>query len=49
MEEDEKIQSLWHTFNCIICGKETTYFAVNGVNKQCPCIDCLLKELGKKE
>ncbi len=47
MEENEKISALWHTFNCIICGREITYFAVNKVNKRCPCIKCLLKELGK--
>lgn len=48
MEKDKELKNLYHTFDCIICGKELTYFAVNGVNKRCPCIDCQLKELGKE-
>ena len=49
MEEDQKLSSLWHTFDCIECGREITYFAVNGVNERCPCIRCQLKELRKEK
>jgi len=40
---------MWWIFNCIICGKEMKMFSVNEPNKQCPCIDCQLKELRKEK
>lgn len=41
----EKNKKLMWTFNCIKCGKEITYYCVNEPNKQCPCIECILKEM----
>jgi len=41
--------NLYHTFNCIVCGKEITYHCVGEPNKQSPCLKCKLKKLRKEE
>ena len=39
--------SLYQEHICPDCKRKATYYAVNEINQQAPCTDCMLKRIGR--
>ena len=46
MEKDKGLKPQKHI--CKKCGKVSWLYSVYNINQDCPCIDCQLKELGRR-
>ena len=48
MDKNKKIDPLLKKHICKKCGKESWMYCVHELNPDCPCLDCQLKELGRR-